>query len=83
MLGQPGQEGDDVVARLALDGVDALQVVEREGGQRRRPAFADGRRGLAGIAPMRAMASAASASISNQMRKRFSGDQMAAIAGRV
>ena len=36
-----------------------------------------------GIAPTRAMPSAARASISNQIRKRFSGAQMAAISGLV
>ena len=35
-----------------------------------------------GITPISAMASQACASISNQMRKRFSGAQMAAICGR-
>ncbi len=35
-----------------------------------------------GIMPISAMASQAWASISNQMRKRFSGVQMAAISGR-
>ncbi len=37
----------------------------------------------AGMVPSSAIASAASASISNQMRSRFSGAQMAAISGRV
>jgi hypothetical protein len=37
----------------------------------------------AGMVPICAMASAASASISNQIRKRSSGDQIAAICGRV
>ena len=36
-----------------------------------------------GMIPSSAMASQACASISNQMRKRFSGAQMAAICGRV
>ena len=36
----------------------------------------------AGMVPRPAIASAARASISNQMRKRSSGDQMATIAGR-
>jgi len=36
-----------------------------------------------GINPSSAMASAAWASISNQMRNRVSGDQIAAICGRV
>ena len=36
-----------------------------------------------GICPSSAMAEAACASISNQMRKRVSGAQMAAISGRV
>ena len=41
------------------------------------------RAAASGIAPTRAMPSAASASISNQMRNRFSGAQMAAISGLV
>ena len=39
------------------------------------------RAAVSGMVPWAAIASAASASISNQMRKRFSGDQIAAISG--
>ena len=40
------------------------------------------RAACAGMVPCAAIASAASASISNQMRKRASGDQMATMSGR-
>ena len=82
-LGEPGEEGDDVVAGLALDLVDAVQVGL---GYVSRPwrrlgsrmvlcgGFGDGCRRWA-------IASAARASISNHMRKRFSGAQMAAHGG--
>ncbi len=76
MLGEIGQEGDDVVLGLALDLVDARDV-ELAAASRppRRPPWESrpappGRR-------------QAWASISNQMRKRFSGSQIAAISGRL
>ena len=76
-LGQMGQERDDVVLGLALDLVDAGNVE-------------DALRALSqmvfaasfGMMPSSAMASAACASISNQMRKRVCGSQMEAISGR-
>ena len=67
-LGQPGQEGDDVVAGFTLDRVDPLDVGRGHGGELRAALFADGAGGAAGMAPMRAMPSAARASTSNQMR---------------
>ncbi len=77
-LGDMGQEGDDVVLGGALDLVDALDV---EGGfaalgpDRLRPP-------PCGTTPRSARAVVAWASISNQMRKRVSGDQTATISGR-
>ena len=76
MLGEVGQEGDDVVLGLALDLVDALDL---ELALRAQTALA----ASFGITPSSACASQAWASISNQMRKRFSGSQIAAISGRV
>ena len=76
-LGEMGEEGDDVVldfrsisSMRAMSNCAALpfsQIV-----------FA----ASFGIMPSSAMASAAWASISNQMRNRVSGDQIAAICGR-
>ena len=78
-LGKMGEEGDDVVLDLALDGIDPLQVeADRAGLLPQTPRAAS-----CGTTPSSAMASVACASISNQMRKRVSGDQMAAISGRV
>ena len=78
MLGQMGEEGDDVVLGHALDLVDAGDV-ERAAS----PAVPDRLRAASfGITPSSASASQACASISNQMRKRVSGDQMATISGR-
>ncbi len=77
-LGKVGQEGDDVVLDLALDGIDALDV--------ELGVFALGQIVAAaslGISPKPAMASAACASISNQIRYLVSGDQRAASSGRV
>ena len=57
----------------------------RSGLERRHPLAPPSQIALAaslGMTPSSAMASQACASISNQMRKRFSGDQMAAISGR-
>ena len=78
-FGQMREKGDDVVFDLALDLVDA-RGIER----RRLLPFAQIFFAAAfGIRPRSAMASAACASISNQMRKRVSGVQIAAICGRV
>ena len=41
-LGEPGQEGDDVVARLALDGVDPFDVGGSDGGELRAALLANG-----------------------------------------
>ena len=68
-IGQPGEEGDHVVTGFALDLVDAVDVGRRRSAADRRPApLADGARGGVGDGADRAMPSAASASISNQMR---------------
>ena len=71
-LGDVGEEGDDVVLDLALDLVDAGDV---ELGLASPSPRWPWRRSL-GIRPSSAMASAACASISNQMRKRVSGAQI-------
>ena len=84
-LGDVGQEGDDVVLRYPLDLVDLLDM---PGGSALSAAIAFlppaqiAWAASLGMIPSSAMASAAWASISNQMRKRFSGVQMAAICGR-
>lgn len=75
MLGRVGQEGDHVVARLALDRVDALDL--------EAAALPDRAGGLGRDHPSSACASQAWASISNQMRNRFCGSQMAAMRGRL
>ena len=76
-LGEVGQEGDDVVLDLALDLVDArdveLGVAALLPDASWRPPWGSRR--------ARPCASAACASISNQMRKRVSGAQIAAISG--
>ena len=73
-----GEEGDDVVLDLALDFLDARRVESSL--LALRPNFCAA---SFGIIPSSAMASAACASISNQMRKRVCGDQIAAISGLV
>ena len=71
IFGQMGQEGDDVVLGHGLDLVDAGDVeVDVLRASRRPAAFSFG------ITPSSACASQAWASISNQMRKRVSGDQI-------
>ena len=75
VLGEVGQEGDDVVLGLALDLVDALDL--------EAPRSRTARAASAGITPRSAWASQACASISSQMRKRLSGVQMAAISLRL
>ena len=77
-LGEVGEEGDDVVLDLALDRVDALDIEGRDCGPSPRWC---GRRSV-GMMPSSAMASAACASISNQMRNRVCGSQIAAMSGR-
>ena len=47
-LGEPGQEGDHVVAGFALDGVDALEVGGNDPADPRAAAGADGARGFEG-----------------------------------
>jgi hypothetical protein len=73
-----GQKGDDVVLGLALDRVDPggveLDIT---------PSRPDGRGRFLGMVPSSAMASAAWASISNQIRYLVRSDQMSAMAGRV
>ena len=77
-LGEMCEEGDDVVLDLAFDFVDPRGV------EFRRAAFFQIVFAASfGIMPRSAMALAAWASISNQMRNRVSGDQIAAICGRV
>ena len=76
MLGQVGEEGDDVVLHLALDGVDAVDLELALRPTRPWPPTSESGRA-------RAMASQAWASISNQMRKRFSGSQIFVISGRL
>ncbi len=72
------------MAGLALDRIDPIDVGLPDSRDRVRRLFSRiARAADSGIVPMRAMPSAASASISNQMRRRFSGAQMAAISGRV
>ena len=78
-LGEVGEEGDDVVLDLALDRVDARDVERRPLLPLSQIVFA----AAFGMMPSSAMASAACASISNQMRKRVCGSQIAAISGRV
>ena len=75
---QMGQEGDDVVLGLALDLVDPRDVENGVAGLG-PDAFA----ASFGITPSSASASAACASISNQILKRVCASQMAAISGRV
>ena len=77
-LGEMGEEGDDVVLGHALDLVDARDVERRRRSPFSQIAFA----ASFGITPSSASASQAWASISNQMRKRVSGDQIATISGR-
>ena len=77
-FGKMGQESDDVMLGFALDLVDPRDI--EFGVLALGP---DLRRRLLGMMPNSAMASAACASISNQIRKRVSGDQIAAISGRV
>ena len=77
-LGQMRQERDDVVLGLALDRVDARDVEA----SRCAPCPRWSSAASFGMMPSSAMASAACASISNQMRKRVWGSQIAAISGR-
>ena len=77
-FGQVGEEGDDVVLGLALDLVDARRYRTAPPCPSLQIFFA----AAFGIMPSSAMASAAWASISNQMRNRVSGVQIAAICGR-
>ena len=77
-LGEVGEEGDDVVLHLALDLVDARDV---EDGL--RPFSQIVSAASSGMTPSSASAVVACASISNQMRKRVSGDQIATISGRL
>ena len=78
-LGEMRQEGDDVVLHLALDRVDARDVEDRPC----EPFSQTVSAASCGTTPSSASAVVACASISNQMRKRVSGDQIAAISGRL
>ncbi len=71
------QEGDDIMLCLALDLINAGDVECRS-----RAFLPQDTRGLLGHDPRSASASVACASISNQIRKRVSADQMAVISGR-
>ena len=75
MLGEVGQKGDHVVARLALDLVDAFDLEGAALAHRARRTLRDDAES--------ACASQAWASISNQMRNRFSGAQIRVISGRL
>ena len=77
-FGQVRQEGDDVMLGDALDLVDAVDVELRLPGLLQIALAAS-----FGMTPISASASQAWASISNQMRKRVCGSQIAAICGRV
>ena len=77
-LGEVREERDHVVLGLALDRVDARDVEGRAPCAFSQIVFA----ASFGIMPSSAIASAACASISNQMRKRVCGSQIAAISGR-
>ena len=82
-LGEPGEEGDHVMAGLALDRVDPSMSAGPMAASLAPPFSRIVRAALAGIVPIRAMPSAARASISNQIRIAVLGDQIAAISGRV
>ena len=77
-FGEMRQEGDDVMLGLALDRVDPLDIEGRVLGL-----GPDGLGRLLGMTPSSARASAAWASISNQILKRVCGSQIEAISGRV
>ena len=76
-LGEMRQERDHVVLGLALDLVDARDVEGRV-----VPFSQIVLAASFGMMPSSAIASEACASISNQMRKRVCGSQIAAISGR-
>ena len=75
---QVGEEGDDVVLGLALDLVDPRHVEDDVAALAQMVLAAS-----FGITPSSASASAACASISNQILKRVWASQMEAISGRV
>ena len=75
-LAEMGEEGDDVVFGDGLDLVDAGDV------ELDVPAFQIAAAAYFGMTPRAAWASAAWASISNQMRKRVAGSQIFTISGR-
>ena len=77
-LGEVRQEGDDVVLHLALDGVDARDI---EDGVAALLPYLGGR--FLRHEPDLGHGVEACASISNQMRNLVSGDQIAAISGRL
>ena len=78
-LGEVGQERDDVVLGDALDRVDALATSNFAAVPLSQIVLA----ALFGMMPISAIAVAACASISNQMRKRVSGSHIATISGRL
>ncbi len=77
-LCEMGQEGDHVVFRHGLDGVDAATSNVAS-----LPIAQTFSAASFGTTPISAKAVVAWASISNQIRKRDSGDQIAVIAGRL
>ncbi len=74
---QMGEEGDHVVLGLTLDCVDARDIEGHALGL-----GPDGFRRFLGMTPSSACASAACASISNQIWKRVCGSHIAVISGR-
>ncbi len=77
-LGKVGEEGDHVVLGHRLDGVDPGDIEGRVAAHLHTLSA-----GRLGHHPISARAVVAWASISNQIRKRDSGDQIAVIAGRL
>ena len=81
----------EAMAELGTIPAEAARTIREKGGAKAAANFSIAappfsrmaRAASAGIWPSPAIASAARASISNQMRKRLCGAQMAAIAGRV
>ena len=76
-LRQMGQEGDDIVPDFLFDRCNAPRIEPRPAA-----ALPDDFGGLLGNRPRSAIACAAWASISNQIRKRVSGAHSSDICGR-
>ena len=85
MLGEPGQEGDHIVLgdSRSIASIFSTARIGLESRHRLLPPAQIAAAASSGMTPSAACASQACASISNQMRKRFSGAQMAAICGRL